>query len=562
MDRHWIIPEHAQIQKAIEVARELDLPEALATILARMGLLETDRARSFLFPRLCDLRDPFELDGMRRAVDRVFQAIDYEERIVLYGDYDVDGVTSVTFLCRVLTALGAKVGTFLPHRLKEGYGLSEEGVGRCLAVHQPRLFIVLDCGTSSADQVRAIGSSGVDVIVVDHHEVKSQLPECCAFVNPKTGPDYHYLCTVGLVFKLCHAMLKVRRSPAIDLKQFLDLVALGTVADLVPLVEENRTLVHHGLRQMEQTKWIGLQALIEVAGVNAPIRPSHVGFRLAPRLNAAGRLGVAQNALELLLVEEKERASSLACKLDWQNRDRQSVEQQTLGEALNQLTVGFVPEQDAAIVVGSKGWHPGVVGIVASRLMKQYHRPAVVIGFDELGDGKGSGRSVPGISLVRALEECAPYLNQFGGHEMAAGLRLSFDRFEPFAMAFRAVVQRLLTPELMKPRLELSGELSGDDLDLKLLAGHDLLQPFGIGNPQPLFFLRNVVPLGEPRILKEKHRLYSFRHGRRELRAIHFSSAHFPLPKPPWDMAFHLEANHYQNRLQLQLQVEGVRTSL
>jgi len=562
MNRHWIIPEYTQIQKAIEVARELDLPETLATVLAGMGLLETEQVRLFLFPRLRDLRDPLELNGMRQAVDRIFQAIDREERIVLYGDYDVDGVTSVTFLYRVLTALGAEVGTFLPHRLEEGYGLSEEGVERCLAAHRPRLFIALDCGTSSADQVRAIESSSVDVIVVDHHEVKKRLPECCAFVNPKTGPDYHYLCTVGLVFKLCHAMLKVRRSPAIDLKQFLDLVALGTVADLVPLVEENRILVHHGLRQMEQTEWIGLQALMEVAGVNAPIRSSHVGFRLGPRLNAAGRLGMAQDALELLLAEEKEQASSLARKLDWQNRDRQLVEQQTLDEALSQLTAGFVPERDAAIVVGAKGWHPGVVGIVASRLMKQYHRPTVVIGFNESGNGRGSGRSVPGMSLVKVLEECAPHLDQFGGHEMAAGVHLSFDRFEPFAMAFRAVVQRLLTPELREPRLELSGELSGDDLDLKLLAGHELLQPFGIGNPQPLFFLRGVMPLDEPRILKEKHRLYSFRHRNRELRAIHFSGARFPLPKPPWDVAFRLEANHYQNRLQLQLHVEGVRTSL
>jgi single-stranded-DNA-specific exonuclease len=562
----WIISEHSRLERAVEVARELDLPETLAGVLADKGLLEAETARTFLYPRLRDLSDPFELAGMQNAVDRIFVAIDRRERIVLYGDYDVDGITSLTLLCRVLGTLGAIVSTFLPHRLEEGYGLSEEGVERCLATNRAQLFVALDCGTSSADRIRAIEARGIDVIVIDHHEAKERIPECCAFVNPKnrskqSSCKFEYLCTVGLVFKLCHAMLKVRRSPAIDLKKFLDLVALGTVADLVPLVDENRTLVFHGLRQMEQTEWIGLKALMDVADVKAPIRPSHVGFRLGPRLNAAGRLGVAQDSLELLLASDNERAFSLARELDWQNRDRQSVEQQTLDEASRQLDALFVPERDAAIVVGAKGWHPGVVGIVASRLMKLYHRPTIVIGFDESGDGKGSGRSVYGVSLVKALEECADHLIQFGGHEMAAGIRLSFDRLESFATAFRTVVIKQRALELMKPRLELTAEVAGADLNLKLLAGHDLLQPFGMGNPQPLFFLRKVVPLGEPRVLKEKHRLYNFRHANREFRAIHFGGARFPLPKPPWDVAFHIEANHYQDRMQLQLQVEALRSS-
>jgi single-stranded-DNA-specific exonuclease len=243
MNRLWSFPEPIQLEGALAVSRLLDFAPGLATVLAKMGLVEERRARQFLFPRLRDLRDPIEIGGIRKAVDRIFLAIDRHETVVLYGDYDVDGVTSVALLVRVLTAFGADVRTFLPHRLEEGYGLSEEGVQRCLALHSPKLLIALDCGTASGDRIREIEAGGVDVIVVDHHESKGRLPICRAFVNPKVGLSYHYLCTAGLVFKLCHALLRVRRLPDFDLKKCLDLVALATIADLVPLVDENRTFV-------------------------------------------------------------------------------------------------------------------------------------------------------------------------------------------------------------------------------------------------------------------------------------------------------------------------------
>ena len=561
MNRLWSFPEPIQLEGALAVSRQLDLAPGLAHVLARIGLVEEGRAREFLFPRLRDLRDPLEIGGMQKAVDRIFQSIDRHETVVLYGDYDVDGVTSVALLHRVLKAFGADVRTFLPHRLEEGYGLSEEGVLRCLTLHSLQLLVALDCGTTAADRISEIESGGVDVVVVDHHESKGRLPSCRALVNPKTGSSYRYLCTAGLVFKLCHALLRARRLPDFDLKKYLDLVALATIADLVPLVDENRTFVHHGLRQLERTEWVGLRALMEVAGVTSPIRPTHVSFRLGPRLNAAGRVGVAQDALELLLADDLEKASLLARSLDWQNRDRQSVEQKTLEEVLEQLARTFVPDRDAAIVVGSRGWHPGVVGIVASRLTKQFHRPSVVIGFDESGAGKGSGRSVPGLSIVKALEECGEYLQQFGGHEMAAGVRIGFDQLEAFSAAFLAAAGRMLTPDLLSPRLELDAELTGRDINLRLLNCHDMLQPFGIGNPQPLFFIRSVAPAGEPRLLKEKHRLFTLRHGSNLLSAIHFNGARFPLPEPPWDIAFYLEANKYQNRVQLQLHVEALRSA-
>lgn len=561
MNRLWSFPEPIQLEGALAVSRRLDLAPGLARILAKIGLVEENQAREFLFPKLRDLRDPLEIGGMRKAVDRIFHSIDHHETVVLYGDYDVDGVTSVALLDRVLKAFGAEVRTFLPHRLEEGYGLSEEGVQRCLAMHSPKLLVALDCGTTAADRISEIEAGGVDMVVVDHHESKGRLPACCAFVNPKVGSTYHYLCTGGLVFKLCHALLRERRLPDFDLKKYLDLVALATIADLVPLVHENRTFVQHGLRQLEQTDWIGLQALMRVAGVTPPIRPAHVSFRLGPRLNAAGRVGVAQDALELLLADDADKASLLARRLDWQNRDRQSVEQKTLDEVLVQLARTFIPDRDAAIVVGSRGWHPGVVGIVASRLTKQFHRPSVVIGFDDSGEGKGSGRSVPGLSIVKALEECGEHLLQFGGHEMAAGVRIEFDQLESFSAAFQAVARRVLTPDLLKPRLELDAELTGQEINLRFLNCHDLLQPFGIGNPQPLFFIRSVAPVCEPKLLKEKHRLLTLRHGSCQLSAIHFNGARFQLPKPPWDIAFYLEANNYQNRVQLQLHVEALRSA-
>jgi single-stranded-DNA-specific exonuclease len=562
MNRLWSFPEPIELEQALAVSRQLDFAPGLASILARMGLVEEERARQFLFPRLRDLRDPFEIRGIRGAVDRIFEAIDHHQIVVLYGDYDVDGVTSVALLNRVLKAFGADARSFLPHRLEEGYGLSEEGVQRCLTLHSPNLLIALDCGTAAADRIRKIESCGVDVVVLDHHEPKGPLPACRAFVNPKTALSYRYLCTTGLVFKLCHALLRTRRLADFDLKKCLDLVAVATISDLVPLVEENRTFVQHGLRQLERTEWIGLRALMDVAGVAPPVRSTHVSFRLGPRLNAAGRLGVAHDALDLLLADDADKAFFLARSLDWQNRDRQTVEQKTLDEVLQRLAITFVPDRDAAIVVGSHGWHPGVVGIVASRLAKQFHRPSVVIGFDDSGEGKGSGRSVPGLSLVNALEECGSYLLQFGGHEMAAGVRLGFDQFESFAAAFQAVAGRMLTPDLLQPRLELDAELTGPDINFKFLTCHDLLQPFGIGNPQPLFYIRRVAPAGEPRLLREKHRIFTLRHGSCLLRAIHFNGASFPLPEPPWDMAFYLEADQYQNRVQLQLHIQALRSAV
>ncbi len=561
MSATWKFSPAPELGLVHEVVRELGLPPLLAPLLARAGFADRAALLRYLQPRLRDLDDPNRLAGIAEAVARLFRAVDGGERVVLYGDYDVDGVTSVALLTRVLRAYGVEPGRFLPHRVDEGYGLSREGIARCLEEHRPRLLVALDCGTSSAGLIAELEASGVDLIVLDHHEAKRDLPKCTAFVNPKVSGEYRYLCTVGVVFKLCHALLKARPVAGFDLKESLDLVALGTVADLVPLVEENRTLVAHGLRQLERTRWVGLQALTRVAGVAPPIRPVHVGYRLGPRLNAAGRLGVALDALDLLLSEDLAQAERLAHALDAQNRERQEIEEATLREALALALADGDPSERAAIVVGAAGWHPGVVGIVASRLMRRFHRPTLVIGFDQDGLGKGSGRSIPGFSLVNGLERCAEHLGAFGGHEMAAGLSLAQENLGRLRDSFYAVAREVLTPEQLLPCIEVTAAMGGWDVDEALWQAHEMLQPFGMGNPQPLLCLPRVSPVEPPRLLKEKHRLLHLRHGRRVLRAIHFNGAEVPLPTPPWDVAFYLERNEYQGTVRPQVQVEAIRTA-
>jgi single-stranded-DNA-specific exonuclease len=449
---------------------------------------------------------------------------------------------------------------FLPMRVEEGYGLSAVGVSRCLQTYQPRLLIALDCGTSSADRIAEMEAAGVDVVVIDHHEVQQALPKCSAFINPKIGPEHRYFCTVGLVFKLCHALLKERRLPNLDLKQYLDLVAIGTIADLVPLVAENRVLVYHGLKQLETTRWIGVKTLMQVAGISFPVRPDDVGFRIGPRLNAAGRLGLAEAALNLLLTSDDAVAASLATELDKQNRARQELEQQTFDAACRLLEQDPDFASHCAIVVGEAGWHPGVVGIVAARLVRQYYRPALVIGFDEVGIGKGSGRSIPGFSLVQALHGCCDSLTQYGGHEMAAGFSLPFEQLAVFAGAFRAFAKKNLSVEQLAPKLRIEALVNGNDLNYDFLVAHERLQPFGLGNWQPLFLLERGEPTGDIKLLKEKHRVFGLRHKGRLLRAIEFNFSE-PLPAPPWDVAFYLEPAIYRDQIQIQLRVAGIRTS-
>src|SRR6266853_2241515 len=449
----WILASREELNGGAISWSEICGSECIARLLLRKGFHSLEEVENFLRPRLSSLIDPFLLSQMHAAVSRIFAALDSQERIVLFGDYDVDGVTSIALLAEMLKACGSAPELFLPRRMEEGYGLSREGVERCLEQHRPQLLIALDCGTSSVTEIADLKKRGVDVIVLDHHEPKSALPECVAIVNPKIDADspFHYLCSVGIVFKLCHALLKTRPLTDFDLKSKLDLVALGTVADIVPLRGENRVLVQRGAIEIARTSRIGLRKLMEVAGVRVPILPEDIGYRLGPRLNVAGRLSTAEKSLRLLLTQEESEAAVLAGELDQENRKRQEVEQHIVDAAIERIDGHFDAARDAAIVAGARGWHPGVLGIVASRIVRKYHRPAIVIGFDENGIGKGSGRSIEGLNLVEALNRCADSLDKYGGHEMAAGLAVREENFDHFAEAFRNAAGELLSDEALQP---------------------------------------------------------------------------------------------------------------
>ncbi len=561
MQRRWILPAPGDAADLRAIAEAHRLPMFVASLLQTAGMTDARGIESFLQPRLRSLSDPNLLPGMPAAAARLAAALRDRQRIALYGDYDVDGVASLALLHRVLSAYGVEAACFLPLRAEEGYGLSPAGVERCVALHRPELLVAVDCGTNSHSEIARLREQGIDVIVLDHHEPDARLPECAAVVNPKIGSgEFSYLCSAGVAFKTAHALLKASPLPGFDLREVLDLVALATICDLVPLHGENRVLVRAGLEQMARTRWPGLAALLSVAGASAPVRTTDIGFRVGPRINAAGRLGAALEALELLLTDDPAEATRIAASLDAQNRDRQAVERSVQLEVEKWLEANFDPARYAAIVAGARDWHQGVLGIVASRVMRRHHRPTLVVGFDSGGNGKGSGRSIEGLSLVDALRRCEAHLGNFGGHDMAAGLNVHEDNFDVFRTAFAAATRDMVTDDMLVPRLRLSAEIALEDFGDELLCAQQMLEPFGNGNSQPLLFARRISPAAEPRVLKEKHLKLVFA-GPHPVSAIFFNGAESPLPRPPWDVAFHLERNEYNGRVEPQMQIVAIRAA-
>jgi single-stranded-DNA-specific exonuclease len=558
----WILREPDEALMAALNADDVlvELPVLFRRLLAVRGFQDAEEASSFLNPRLAELSDPFVLPGMAAATKRIFEAIDNGQSVTLFGDYDVDGVTSLTLMTLTLRAYGLKPKSFLPLRMEEGYGLSRDGLARCFEEHgKPDLLMALDCGTSSPVEVAWLKEQGVDCIIVDHHEPGAQVPDCAALINPKLGKDYTYFCTAGLVFKLAHALLKTRRLDSYDLREHLDLVAMGTVADLVPLRDENRIIVRKGLEKLATTRRPGLQALKKVAGVEGSIQTHHIGFRLGPRLNAAGRLDTAQTALDLLLCEDTEDARDCAELLDSHNRDRQEVEEKVLNEALAMVDADPGLTNGSCIVLGSRNWHPGVVGIVASRLMRDHHRPSLLLAFDENGMGKGSGRSVPGISLVDALNECRHLLVKGGGHAMAVGVSVE----EKNLVAFRGAMQNAVDGQLaggeLISRLELDAEIMLADLNGSFFDHYEAMEPFGMGNHEPIFLIRNVDPTLPGQVIRDKHWKLLLKQGREVRPAMWFSAPWRDAPAAPWDVAVRLQRHYWRGSESWQLMVCGAR---
>ena len=563
MQRRWILPTVTDALLTRRLAVELGIPEVVAILLSSRGFSTADEATLFLDPRLASLRPPEEIPGIPEAVERIIEAVRSQERITLYGDYDVDGVSSLTILCRYLRAVGGLVECFIPDRATEGYGLSTAGVARCLRETIPSLVIAVDCGTNSRLEAEQLLKAGCELVVLDHHEPDPEnvAPMAAALVNPKLGPDFHYLCSAGIVFKLCHAMQKASPVAGLDLRDFLDLVAVGTVADIVPLVGENRIFVKAGLRQLGQSRWTGLHALLHVSGASAPYDPSDIGFKLGPRINAAGRLGSATEALLLLLTDDTNKATRIAAHLDQQNRERQTVERDVTLQAEEWVASNFDPERHATIVAGKRDWHQGVVGIVASRIARRWHRPTLILGFDETGAGKGSGRSIEGLPLVEVLGRCSELLDAYGGHDMAAGLSLRESRLGELRERFESATRELISNEDLIPRLRLDAELDLCLADEEWLDTQDRLAPFGTSNAQPLLFSRGVTPSSTPRVLKEKHLRLELKSSGRRRDAIWFNASLDALPRPPWDVAYTVNRNTWQGRDEAQVQIVAIRSS-
>jgi single-stranded-DNA-specific exonuclease len=500
--RRWV-EACADGEGALRLSRALGVHPLAARVLATRGLADPERARAFLASPLADLPDPFTMKGMQAATARLVRAVEGGERIACYGDYDVDGVTSTALLAGFLRAAGADVVTYVPHRLVEGYGLNEAAVAR-LAGAGVRLLVTLDCGITAAAEVRAAAALGVDAVVVDHHTVPVELPAAAAILNPhQEGCGYPSkdLAAVGVAFALAMALRRALRErgrfgpsrPEPNLKDALDLVALGTVADVVPLVGANRVLVRWGLAALAGSRRPGVRALKRVAGIaeGAPVTAGQVGFRLAPRINAAGRLDDAGRGVRLLLSADPAEAAALADELDRENQARQEIERRILAEATEDAAAR-VRAGARGLVLAREGWHAGVVGIVASRIAERFHRPAVLVALGD-GAGKGSGRSVEGFHLYDALAACAPHLARFGGHRHAAGVTIERERLGAFSAAFEAHAAERLSDEDLVPRCRIDGWVGEDDVTDRAAEDLARLGPFGAGHPEPVFALRGAA---------------------------------------------------------------------
>ena len=564
MDRHWKF-RSCDEELADALVRDIpDLPAPLAALLAQRGCRTAEDVERFLNPALSALRDPFELPDMDRAVVRIRRALDAGERITVFGDYDADGVCSTALLVRVLRELGGRVSAYLPGRLDEGYGLSADAMAACLAEHRSSLIITVDCGTGSVESVQSACAAGVDVVVTDHHEPGPELAPAVAVVNPKRETDHpaRGLAGAGVAFKLCHALIKDGRgsgcvvSASVDLRKYLDFVAIATVADLVPLLGENRALVRAGLQALETTCWPGWTALKNVCGIGGAVETWHAGFALAPRINAAGRVGRADAALELFLTDLPARAAELARLLDEANRERQAIEKEIVREAVEEIDGWFDGERDFGLVIAREGWHTGVVGIVASRLVSRYNRPVAVIGLDG-GRGRGSCRSIDAFNMFEGLGACSDLLRQFGGHAMAAGFELDENRLDEFKTRFNEVAAARLKGADLSPVLEIDRAVTLAEAGEALLAGIRRAGPFGQDNPGPVWAVLGVG-VAELRILKEKHLKLTLTDGTARREAIGFNMAE-KLPDGPVDAAFTLQDNSWNGRTELQLNLREIR---
>lgn len=498
------------------------------------------------------------------AVDRIYAAMEKRESLLIFGDYDVDGVTSTAILLEVFSALGIQVAHYLPNRRDDGYGLSQEAVSRCLERQPFTLLLAVDCGSTATATIQWLGEHGVDVVVLDHHQISVPPPPALAMVNPQVGrsgivdsdsSSADNPCSAGLAFKLAFALMKRGRemglaaAQSFDLKSLLDLVALGTIADLVPLAGENRIFAAAGMKCLNTTTRPGLKALKEVAQVGASIGVHGVGFQLAPRLNAAGRLGDADVALRLLMCPEPEEASKLVALLDSSNRERQDIERLITTEVVRTVQSKFNPDTDYAIVEGDDNWHVGVVGIVAARVMRQFYRPTIILG-GESGEWRGSGRSIEGFDLAAALRACGDVLLRHGGHAMAAGLSIRSDRVNELRMRLNTFARQNIQPDLLRPHLEMDAEVLLSEMTVERVEELRAIEPVSHGNRGVRFVVRSVRCQRPPMKLgkEQKHLKLWVTDGAQTRETLWWNVGEARVPDGVFDLAFVPEINDFNGR--------------
>lgn len=565
----WNTRPHDAAQ-ALELARVLGVSPVTARLLAIRGLTNPDDAARFLKPSLDQLLDPFLLTDVGKAADRLLAAIAARERIAIHGDYDVDGITSTVILRRALELLGADVGHFIPERLTDGYGLQPATIDR-LHAEGVKLIVSVDCGIRGADAARRARDLGVDLIITDHHEPDSELPDAFAVVNPKrhdcSYPDKN-LAGVGVALKLVQALCH-RTGKSAWLPAFVKIAAIGTLADVVPLIGENRVIAKLGLQMLTKGPHkVGLRALFEAAGLTGKTIDSyHIGFMVAPRINAAGRMSTPDIATRLLLASDDamgEEAKALADQLESENTRRRQEDQDILAKAKKIVESDPDIGSRGVLVVAGEGWHRGVIGIVASKLVDAFYRPAIVLSIED-GVAHGSCRSIPGFDMLGALESCAPMLGRFGGHKQAAGLQLEAARIKEFRHAVNAYADNCLGPDDLRPRLWLDGPLRFNELTDRVVAEFAALAPFGPSNPKPRFHTGPVAVVDGPRILKDRHLKMSVKQDSRVLRAIQWNAAerepNLTAQKSGVEIAYTVEENEFRGEKYVELRLEDFRAA-
>ena len=552
-------------------ADELKLSPLIARILTLRGFTDNDATRCYLSSSLrSDLPSPFAMAGMEAAVDRIVAAVTNDEQIGIWGDYDVDGTTGASVLVSFLREIGAKPFYHVPHRIEEGYGLNVEGL-RGLKERGAGLVITVDCGISNAIEVAAANGFGLDLVVVDHHQPPELLPPAVAVVNPHrkdcTFPDKG-MCAAGLAFYLViglRAKLRdagwFKNGVAPDIRHFLDIVTLGTIADMVPLKGVNRTLIKRGLSELGTSTRPGVVALKRVAGIpDGEVTAGQVGFRLGPRINAAGRVDYGIKVVELLTTDSADTAQRIAQELEEHNLERRSIEAQVQQHALAQAEAAVAGGDCHSLVLAGEGWHPGVLGIVASRVVERFYRPTVVIGFND-GVGKGSARSIRGFHMVEGFHACAEHLEKFGGHEFAGGLSIRPDQLAGFTAAFERAARQKLSGEQLSPLLEIDAQLDFSQLTLPLMRELEVMQPFGVGNPEPVFATYGAE-VCERKVFSAGVRLRLRQAGKVMSGVIFGVGDEYPgQPGEMLDVAYRLTENQWNGNTSVELKIADVRAA-